>query len=146
MYKHHPSIEIIKLHYGDEGTFSFREICNCDMSRIIKELDSSKNASSIPTKIIKINNDMCNTYFTAIYNNSLNNTKFPQKLKLADTTPTHKGGDTTAKKNYRPVSVLPTISKIFEKHIFAQIYGYFDYFNSVFNTVRLYKANYLHRI
>ena len=54
------------------------------MSRIVKELDSSKNvSSSIPTKILKMNSELCKVYITALYNNSLDNTKFPQQLKLA---------------------------------------------------------------
>ena len=126
-YKNHPSIRIIKSHLNDNDSFCFSEISNNNMRSIIMELDSSKNiSSSIPTKILKMNSDLCQIYITAIYNNSLIMTNCPQKLKLADITPIHKGGDTTTKRNYRPVSVLPTVSKIFEKNLFAQMYCYFN--------------------
>ena len=42
-------------------------------------------------------------------------------LKLADITPVHKKGDRTDKTEYRPVSILPAISKVFEKLLFYQI-------------------------
>ena len=41
--------------------------------------------------------------------------KFPQTLKLADITPVYKKEDSTKVKNYRPVSVLSIVSKIFEQ-------------------------------
>ena len=52
---------------------------------------------------------------------------------MADITPVHKKDDTTKKKDsYRPVSILPVISKIFERIIFDQISSYIDSFLSPF--------------
>ena len=45
----------------------------------------------------------------------LKNCQFPENLKLADITPAFKKEDKNLAKNYRPVSVLPTLSKVFEK-------------------------------
>ena len=47
-------------------------------------------------------------------------------MKFADVTPAHKKGDCTDKSNYRPVSVLPGLSKIFEKLLFTQINNFMD--------------------
>ena len=47
--------------------------------------------------------------------------KFPGNLKLLDNTPLYKKGKKDIKKNCRPVSILPNLSKIFEKCIFKQI-------------------------
>ena len=44
---------------------------------------------------------------------------FPDRLKLADVSPVFKNGDRNDKLNYRPVSILPTISKIYEANIFS---------------------------
>ena len=49
---------------------------------------------------------------------------FPDKLKTADIIPCHKKYDTCNKRNYRPISLLPTISKVFEKCLFNQISNY----------------------
>ena len=48
------------------------------------------------------------------------------KLKLADITPLHEDDDVTNKSNYRPISMLPIVSKVFEKIIQNQIGGFID--------------------
>ena len=53
-------------------------------------------------------------------------------LKLADITPTDKKGETSNKENYRPVSILPSVSKIFEKNMFEQISNYTQKYLSPF--------------
>ena len=126
-YKYHPSIILIKSHINIDEGFCFRDISATDMKCTIMCLNSSKSVSSIiPPKVLKMNNDLCQKYIPAIYNNSLAAEMYPQRLKLADITPIHKNGDTSTKNNYRPVSILPTVSKIFEKHIFTQMYSYFS--------------------
>ena len=49
---------------------------------------------------------------------------FPSKLKLARVIPLYKSGDIADMNNYRPISVLPSLSKLFEKIVYAQIYEY----------------------
>ena len=49
---------------------------------------------------------------------------FPENLKLADIIPVFKKKNTLHKVNYRPVSVLPSISKVFEKLMQKQLSGY----------------------
>ena len=57
---------------------------------------------------------------------------FPDELKLADITPTYKKEDPTNVKNYRPISVLPTVSKIFERLIQKQLSLHFNQYLSPF--------------
>ena len=51
-------------------------------------------------------------------------------LKMADITPVHKKESRSAKNNYRPVSILPNISKLYEQIMFKQISEYFGGFVS----------------
>ena len=51
---------------------------------------------------------------------------FPNSLKLADVTPLHKKDRKELKEDYRSVSILPTLSKMFERIMFAQISAFFD--------------------
>ena len=51
---------------------------------------------------------------------------FPQNLKLADVIPVFKKCDQTCARNYRPMSVLPTVSKVFERLMHDQITTYMD--------------------
>ena len=60
------------------------------------------------------------------------NSTFPNTLKFAEIMPAHKKDDTTKKDNYRPISILPSISKIFKKSIFEQISLYIDSYLSPF--------------
>ena len=69
---------------------------------------------------------------TDCINGALSQGISPDSLKLANITPVHKKDETTDKENYRPVSVLPLFSKIFEKVIYDQLSQYLEkYLNSL---------------
>ena len=59
-------------------------------------------------------------------NQSLCTGIFPDKLKLAKVIPIYKKGDNHVFDNYRPISLLSTVSKIFEKVVFIQVYDNFS--------------------
>ena len=73
--------------------------------------------NDIPTKILIKTNEISKVYLTNIYNESTDNQIFPDSLKQADEIPAHKKGEKTKKENYRPTSLLPTISKLHEMEI-----------------------------
>ena len=62
----------------------------------------------------------------ALINKSLTSSHFPNQLKLAKVFPIFKNGSKSDPSNYRPISVLPTISKIFEKHVNKHLLGYLN--------------------
>ena len=66
------------------------------------------------------------TTFLYDINNEIKNNNFPDELKLADVTPIFKKGDKTNAKNYRPVSVVPPVSKVFEKILQKQMALHFN--------------------
>ena len=55
------------------------------------------------------------------FNDSIKKSDFPQNLKLADITPVYKKNDPLDRTNYRPISTLPVVSKIFERIMQKQI-------------------------
>ena len=75
-------------------------------------------------------NEMSSCFLTKIYNESKADQIFPDSLKLADVAPIHKKEDRTNKENYRPVSLLPVVSKLFERDMYNQINNYIDKFLS----------------
>ena len=71
-------------------------------------------------------------FITKIYNDSITEGNFPSALKNADMTPGHKKDEKTSKGNYRPVSILPTVSKIFEKSMYTDLEEYMKTYLSPF--------------
>ena len=75
---------------------------------------------------MKDNRDICSIVLCSDIKRCVHNTIFPDNLKNADITPTFKKGDRLSKDNYGPVSILPTLSKVYEKLLYEQIYKYFN--------------------
>ena len=72
-------------------------------------------------KILKNSIHIYSEKLTNIFNECLMNGKIPDTFKRADVTPIFKKGNDNEKENYRPVSMLSTFSKVFEKLLFEQI-------------------------
>ena len=68
--------------------------------------------NDIPARILIGSNDTTSTYLSEIYNTSKSQYDFPMALKLADVIPIHKTDEKTIMKNYRPISLLPIVSKL----------------------------------
>ena len=79
---------------------------------------------NIPVKNFKLNSDISSPVLHLIINKAIIECIFPDKLKYADIAPLHKCAETTNKKKYRPIGMLPLVSKVFERILHKQI-GYF---------------------
>ena len=82
--------------------------------------------SDIPTKILRENDEFFAKFFHENFNLCIDVDIFPSDLKIADVTPAYKEKSKYSKDNYRPVSILSNISKIYERCIYDQIEKYFD--------------------
>ena len=69
--------------------------------------------TDIPTKFVKENADIFANVLVSNLNDSIEKSNFPSILKNATITPVFKKGDRNSKDNYKPVSILTNISKIF---------------------------------
>ena len=100
-------------------------------------MDSSKaiQESDIPVKLIKQNSDLFAVIICKYFNESLEKSKFPDCLKLANVTPVFKKGARTSENNYRPVSILPILSKLFERLISKQLSEFFKVCYQNFSVV-----------
>ena len=116
-FENHPSISKIKQNMNTKFKFEFSNITSDEMMGVVKNLDSSKATTykNIPIKTFKQHIDIYIDKVTDIYNSMINSSVFPDNLKLADITPVHKKKETTSMGNYRPVSVLHTLSKKMRK-------------------------------
>ena len=61
-----------------------------------------------------------------MFNTSIETSMFPDSWKIARVTPIYKNGDRADKSNYRPISVLPVISRLFEKLVTNQVYKHME--------------------
>ena len=91
-------------------------------------MDPSKASTEndIPTKILIASRDIVGEHLSKIYNISKGDANYPLSLKLADVTPIHKKEERTLLKNYRPVSLIPTVSTLFERYMYNQITLYIN--------------------
>ena len=98
------------------------------IDKIIKALKNSKSAGVdfLDTAAIKLISDDIVPAITHIVNLSIMYSKFPAAWKHAKIIPLHKKDDILNPKNYRPVAILPILSKILERVIFEQVVEYFD--------------------
>ena len=82
----------------------------------------------IPSKILKNNINICSETLEKKINDKVINCEFPKKLKKANVTPIFKKDDPTEAKNYRPMSVLLVVSKVFERILHKQVSEYINNF------------------
>ena len=121
-FENHPSIKEIIDHRSSEAKFEFSQIGEQDMLKAILSLKSKKSVSgNIPTRVLKTAARSCVPFLTFCFNDCLSSGTFPDRLKLADIIPSFKKGSSTDKSNYRPISLLPVVSKIFERILADQL-------------------------
>ena len=127
-WKNHPSILTITSEHENTPKFSFNFASKEHVLEEIKMLDSSKaiQESDNPVKLIKENSNFFAEIICKYFNESLEKSKFPDCLKLANVTPVFKKGARTSKNNYRPVNILPILSKLFERMISKQLSELFE--------------------
>ena len=127
-YPKHPSILAIKRRIRSGPVFTFNHITKEDVIKEIKNLDALKalQEDDIPTKIITENSDIFSNFIYQSFNNMIDVCIFPVSLKLGNITPVYKEGPKNSKENYRPVSIWPNISKIYERCLFKPISNYFE--------------------
>ena len=126
-YKHHSSISLINSKLSNPELFSFNEISNSDIEKEIKLLNIKKATTfkNIPPKVLKSSTQSCSDTLTKLFNNTMNDSEFPDKLKLADVTAnvglSLKKIIQQNQKTAKPVSVLPTVSKVIERIMHSQM-------------------------
>ena len=131
-YDDHPSIKKINENVKLDIKFSFSDITFQEFENEILKLDIKKAVQDgdIPTKVLIKTHDIVSNHLSNYYNKAKNNQNYPASLKLANVVPIHKKEERTLMKNYRPVSLLPIVSKLFERNMYNQILAYIDKFLS----------------
>ena len=126
-FSKHPIILKAKSQ-NKQKILSFQSVSEDTVKNVVKNFLSDKaTASEIPVAILK-NSEFCFSEVTKCINKAFNENKFPDTLKLSDIVPVFKKLDPADKTNFRPVSILPLLSKLLEKIIYDQLYEYVETF------------------
>ena len=120
------------------GNFKFKTVSEQDVNHIILNLKSKTTTGydNLSPKLIKSISHIISKPITLLINQSFKTGIFPTKLKIAKVIPIYKKGDPKLMENYRPISLLPTISKIFERVAYNQLSDY------IFKNDILYSSQY----
>ena len=106
-----------------------------EVKKVALKLNSNKSFTydAIPTSILKQSIEVHLKYLTNTINHSLKEFTFPDELKQSKVIPVYKKLDPLQRDNSRPVTLLPHISKVFERVIYKQINSFME--NKISNCV-----------
>ena len=111
----------------NDCNFAFSHVSPDDISMIFKNFKpkTSSGQDGISMYLLKGLVTSLSVPLALIVNQSLTTGIFPDKLKIAKVLPLYKKDDNSLLDNYRPISLLPAISKVFEKVVYNQLYEFF---------------------
>jgi hypothetical protein len=110
------------------SSFEFTEMKSSRVLKLLSKLDVTKatGLDQISNKVLKLAAPVIYKQLTDLFNLSLKSREYPDDWKLAKVFPVFKAGERNDPNNYRPISVLSTISRVFEKLVYEQIYHYLN--------------------
>ena len=118
--------ELPPLHFRTNNRISVFEITINEISDIMTGLNTKKahGTDNISVNMIKLCGDHLCVPLKIIFDNILETGIFSNQWKQANVTPVHKKNNKQIITNYRPISLLPILSKVFERIIFKNLYNY----------------------
>ena len=133
-----PPSSVTPLHYMNEVNTIAMETemaTSHEVHKIISSLLSKKSdIKDVPIFIYKFLNDEISNIICKLFNGSIQSGIFPDCNKLAKIVPIHKSGDSTTSSNFRPISLLPILSKIFEKLMHYRLNNFVERNNLIRNN------------
>ena len=122
---------------------SFSQISEEAVMEVLNNLKQKLSCGhdGISSRLLKASKTVVCKPLTLIINQTLTSGIFPDTLKIAKIIPLFKKGDKTLLENYRPISILPAISKIFERIMFNQIHNHFSMHNLFYSGQYGFRAN-----
>ena len=120
-----------------EHVFFDMPLTNTDkVLKYLKNLDVRKSTGTddIGPRLLKMAAPFIAESLTFICNLSIRTGSFPEKWKEAKVKPLHKGGPTNDLNNFRPISILPVLSKLFEKHVHESLLSFLEQYKLLYST------------
>ena len=125
---------ISPMTYVNDKSFFFYPATPDEIVKIIKSFSNSKSTdpNSLPTPILKNCADVLSFPIWYLVNLSFTTGEFPNLCQIAKVIHLFKKGDPLDCSNYRPISLLFTFSKIFEKCVYKRVYSFLEKNNLIF--------------
>ena len=112
---------------GERCTFEFDKCDESELTKIIKDLKSNAaGTDGLSLRAVKSAVNYIMPCLMFLINLSFETGKFPSELKQSKIIPLHKGGCKKDRTNYRPISLLPILSKLYEKVAHKRLYSYLE--------------------
>jgi hypothetical protein len=120
-YNPSPTIDPIR-----DCTFYFHHVHIDDIAHALMRLKPNifTCLDKIPAKVVRLSADITAPSLTYIFNLSLDAGIYVDEWKRVQVKPIYKSEDRRKCENYRPIFILPIVSKVFEREVFRQLYGY----------------------
>ena len=137
-------LETLKsLMQGRNCSFSLTCVHPSEVEQVISSLSNSSSfgMDMIDTCTVKLLKDDIVPALTHIINLSITSKTFPSSWKKAKIIPLHKKDDVLNPKNYRPVAILPVLSKVLERVIFNQVVSYLSENSLIHPNHHAYRAH-----
>ena len=121
---------------GSDKTLYLSPTDEIEIYKLIAKLPnkSSSGYDSINNILLKQLNPVICRPLNKIFNKSLVEGIFPQEMKLAEIVPIYKSKDRLVCTNYRPVSLLPVVSKVLEKVVHKRLYNFLNANRLLYNS------------
>ena len=121
-----PNSPLKYLGSNSENSLYLSPVTHFEVEDIISNLDSAKSIGpySIPVNLLKILKRHISHPLAELVNQSFLKGIFPHNLKVAEVVSIYKKGDPEDVSNYRPISLLPIFSKIYERLMYKRLYSF----------------------
>lgn len=117
-----------------ESTFVYFETSPDEIDKLISSFPSKRsNLYSIPSFVYKYISQIISPVLALLINMSVREGYFPEFMKIARVVPIHKSGSRSMKSNYRPISTLPFLSKVFERLIHGRLLKFFNKYKVLYS-------------
>ena len=118
-YSKYPSIQKIKSSFDFNSKFELPKPTASDINKIIKSFDTNKTTGpdGISAKYVEKSANIIDCHLSNIITSDISDNQYSEYSKTATVRPIFKKGDRTKVKNYRPVSLLNIVSKIYERFL-----------------------------
>ena len=134
-FKNSGSNEFIK-YLGDpcQQSVLLSRVTEDEIMNEINKLKQNKSPGQdeFTARFLKISSNMIVPILCEIFNLSIKTGEYPDPLKIAKVIPIFKKGDPSLASNYRPISVLSCINKMYEKILFRRLYNFLEKYNILY--------------